>query len=520
MRQNRQGAKDAVLNRLLRHSDLPAMATTVSLISRFRESEDTSVSEFANLVLKDHALTSKVLKLVNSVSFSQFGEVTTISRAIILLGFESIKNLALTLMLFDQVQKNGPDEELVETLVKSFYSGILAQKIAGDTGFADREEAFLCSLFHTFGRMLVAFAWPEKIHEAKAFSREREVSEELAAFSVLGAPYEEFGMTIAKGWNFPSRIVQSMHRMRGREISGNPGELDRLNSIATFSNEITGILAASAGQAEREEELGKLAASFKDHYGDLHGKLSGIIASSLQDLVEYSSLFTIDLGSIPFSRQLLKETGEEAACGAADPDASPFDALAESLRTIDALLAVEQENTPESIFTKGIQDINNSILSSCSLNDVIRIALETMYRGMQLSGMSRVLFFIKDTKASEMHVRFGFGSGIEEIRQWFRVNYGESNDLFGMSILKQKDLVVKNIDDPEMKKLLPEWYRTRVSPRIFVILLPITIGNKPIGLFYIEGDREGFGKIAGSHFNYLKIIRDQTVVAIRQKQGY
>ncbi|MCC6347229.1 MAG: GAF domain-containing protein, partial [Nitrospirales bacterium] len=65
-----------------------------------------------------------------------------------------------------------------------------------------------------------------------------------------------------------------------------------------------------------------------------------------------------------------------------------------------------------------------------------------------------------------------------------------------------------------------EWYRTRVSPRIFVILLPITIGNKPIGLFYIEGDREGFGKIAGSHFNYLKIIRDQTVVAIRQKQGY
>ncbi|MFO0752163.1 MAG: HDOD domain-containing protein [Thermodesulfovibrionales bacterium] len=520
MQQNGQSTREVVLNRLLRNNDFPAMANTVGLIGKFKESEDASVSEFANLVLKDHALTSKVLKLVNSVSFSQFGEVTTISRAIILLGFESIKNISLTLMLFDQLQKNSPNEELVETLMKSFYSGILAQKIAQETGFVDREEAFLCALFHTFGKMMVAFAWPEKIHEIKAFSREREVSEELAAFSVLGAPYEEFGMTIAKGWNFPSRIVQSMHRMREREITGNPGELDRLNSIATFSNEITGILSSSPGPAEQEEKIGKLAASFREHYGELQGKLSGILSSSLQDMADYSSLFDIDLGEVSFGRQLLRGADGETKTGKAERDLSALDALAESLGTIDSLLEAQQEVTPESIFTKGIQEINNSILSSCSLNDIIRIALETMYRGMQLSGMSRVLFFIKDTKASAMNVRFGFGSGIEEIRKWFRVDYGQSDDLFSVSVLKQKDLVMKNIDDPELKKLLPEWYRARVSPRIFVVLLPITISSKPIGLFYIEGDREGFGKIAGSHFNYLKIIRDQAVVAIRQKQGY
>lgn len=520
MQQGRQSAKEAVLNRLLKNNDFPAMTNTVSLINKFKETEDASVSEFANLVLKDHALTSKVLKLVNSVSFSQFGEVTTISRAIILLGFENIKNLALTLMLFDHLQRSSSNSDLVDTIVKSFYSGILAQKIAQETGFADREESFLCSLFHTFGKIMISFSWPEKVHEIKVFGQEKAVSEELAALSVLGAPYEDFGMTIAKGWNFPSRIVQSMHRMRGKEISGNPGELDRLNSIATFSNEVTGILASAAGQKERQERIEKLITSFKEHYGNLHGKLSGIISSSLQDLVEYSSIFNFDLRSVPFSKQLLGGVEEGTASGAVGRDTRSFDELAESLGTIDALLESERKETPESIFTEGIQDINKSILSNFSLNDIIRVALETMYRGMQVSGMSNVLFFIKDTKLPAMSVRFGFGSGIEEIKKWFMINYGESKDLFSISILKQKDLVIKTIDDPEIRGLLPEWYQIRVSPRIFVILLPITINNKPIGMFYLEGDREGFVKITGSHFNYLKIIRDQTVMAIRQKQGY
>ena len=117
-----------ILEKLQEHHDFPAMSNTVEIINKFEISEDVSVSEFANIVLKDYALTSKVLKLVNSVSYSQFGEVTTISRAIVLLGFENIKNLALTLMLFDHFQKNSSNAEHMDTMVKSFYSGILAQR--------------------------------------------------------------------------------------------------------------------------------------------------------------------------------------------------------------------------------------------------------------------------------------------------------------------------------------------------------------------------------------------------------
>ena len=105
MGENSETTKDMILEKLQEHHDFPAMSNTIEIMNKFETSEDVSVSEFANIVLKDYALTSKVLKLVNSVSYSQFGEVTTISRAIVLLGFENIKNLALTLMLFGYFQK-------------------------------------------------------------------------------------------------------------------------------------------------------------------------------------------------------------------------------------------------------------------------------------------------------------------------------------------------------------------------------------------------------------------------------
>src|SRR5271169_7217272 len=107
MQEKRQNAKDLISERLHEHCDFPAISNTIKIINQFKVSEDTSVSEFANIVLKDYALTSKVLKLVNSVNYAQFGEVTTISRATILLGMENIKNLALTLMFFDYFQKNN-----------------------------------------------------------------------------------------------------------------------------------------------------------------------------------------------------------------------------------------------------------------------------------------------------------------------------------------------------------------------------------------------------------------------------
>lgn len=64
------------------------------------------------------------------------------------------------------------------------------------------------------------------------------------------------------------------------------------------------------------------------------------------------------------------------------------------------------------------------------MNDIIRIVLETMYRGMQLSGLSNVLFFIQDTKLPVMSIRFGFGGSIEKIKKWFKISFESPDNIF------------------------------------------------------------------------------------------
>ena len=83
--------------------------------------------------------------------------------------------------------------------------------------------------------------------------------------------------------------------------------------------------------------------------------------------------------------------------------------------------------------------------------------------------------------------------------------------------MKQNDLVIKDIEPPSIKKLLPDWFKSKVFAEIFIVLLPIIINKKPVGMFYVEGDKKGLQKISAGQLNYLKILRDQTVVAIRQK---
>ncbi len=404
-------------------------------------------------------------------------------------------------------------------MLKSLYSGILARKISVAANFADNEEAYICSLFHNFGKVLASFALPEKIEEIKFISLEQGISEDAAALSVLGARYEEIGMEMAGEWDFPEKIIHSMHKVSEMEIRANAGENDKLNSIAFFANSITEILATGAARKDMVEKIDKLVITFKAHFGMLYGTIASMITASFDNLHEFSGIFNVDsLQTVSFNRQFLTWANKAGKSLATSKEAVPEDFNTELIKTIDIIFESERMFSPESIFAKGIQDINSAILGNFSLNDIMRIVLETMYRGMQLSGEAKALFLIKDTKSPTMSIRFGFGSGIEELKKWFNIPLGDPKDIFNIAIAKKLDLVMKDIEPQAIRQLLPEWFKGRVFEKIFIVLLPILINNKPIGMFYVEGDREGFEKISGSHLNYLRILRDQTVMAIKQKQ--
>src|SRR5262245_16171009 len=85
-----------------RDSEFPALSSTISEINKIVADESESAGKLTKTILQDLALTNKLLKLVNTVSYGQFGgKINTISKAVVILGFETVRNVAMTLILLE-----------------------------------------------------------------------------------------------------------------------------------------------------------------------------------------------------------------------------------------------------------------------------------------------------------------------------------------------------------------------------------------------------------------------------------
>ena len=323
MDQTATNQKNRILLRIRQASDLPAMAETVTVINKFKASEDTSVSELADILLRDYALTTKLLKVVNSVHYMQSGQVTTISRAIFLMGIESIKQIALTLMLFDHMQKHSAQTEMMDAIIQAFCSGVLAQKIVQDLNYVEEEEAFICALLHPLGKIIVAHTMPEKIAEIRHMSAEQGISEEQASASVLGLSFEEIGTTIATEWNYPQKLVQSMHHTTGADVPAEPQEVHKLSMIASLSNEMSIVLATDAEKKDKEARIKNLLALYKDRIPARPKNIDLLIGTSVKDFNKLASDLDLNLGKSSFSKKL-NTWVEDAEPSASDKEVLSF----------------------------------------------------------------------------------------------------------------------------------------------------------------------------------------------------
>jgi eukaryotic-like serine/threonine-protein kinase len=505
-----------LLAAIRKSGEFPAMAKTVGLISSLTSSEATSSGSLADTILQDYGLTQKVLRLVNTVAFAQYDEVTTITRAVLLMGFERIRSVATSLILFEHLQKQARTGPLVDALNMSFYSAILGRNIADNSGVADTEEAFICALFHRLGRLLVAFYLPE---DYEAIRSVEENQQDAKAREVLGLTFQEMGMAVAAELGLPEKLSDSMIRVPGSDSRRTLTPNERLGCLATLSNDITDVLAVPNDPGKKKAEIDRLLGSYKGQI-TLSGKVKveDLIAKSLKELKESSSTFKLDL---PGSR-FVSGIGEwrVATIVSAGATAAGLAAASSAGALVSAEGAGEAESPaaelPETILTKGLHEITSLLVGEYTLDDVLKVALETIYRALG-PGRTRVFFLLKDPSAAVARFRFGFGHTTAEMRPWFEVPIRGAEDLISLSFTQQKDIVVKDLTASEIVRALPDWFTERGVPDRYMVLLPLVVDQRTVGLFYVDGDPSGLAGLTPAVQNYLKVLRGQAVLAIRQK---
>ena len=87
-----QDPLEAVLDRLRVSSGFPTLSTTISDVNRVVASDSHSAQQITQVILRDVSLTTKLLQLVNSAVYGQFGSIRTVSRAVLILGCEAVRN--------------------------------------------------------------------------------------------------------------------------------------------------------------------------------------------------------------------------------------------------------------------------------------------------------------------------------------------------------------------------------------------------------------------------------------------
>ncbi len=517
---------DKLTSYLRARSDFPALSKTVALINEKVSTEgDTSITELTNIILDDLALTNKLLKMVNTAIYAKFqvsGRINTVSRAIYLLGVKTVRNTAMAIFLLENIKSKTLQYEIRELFIISYMTALISKKLSAELDLKDREEAFICGMFHNLGLLLVKFYLTKESKEIDGLISREDISSDRASKKVLGFTYSEIGKLISKQWHFSDTAIYCMDRLPLDSIPKPVTNVDMIHRVILFSSLLCELVNSdNLKRNEWEKKLSEFMWRFESSFTIKEDSLLGIFDSALDELIVYVTNYNLNLEESTFIRKLfylLRNTKIPDSLKGADdmrPTAHATDE-APAVKGIDSLIEGtedDEKETPEEVMTRGIMDITDCLLNDdFSLNDALRMMLETMYRGIKFDN---VIICIKNTKDNTMDCRFGFGRDIEEYAKSFRFKIDDKTmDLFNISLKDNSIILLKDLQDKRMKQHMPDWY-VLLKDSGTMIVIPIVMNKNPIAMIY--GDYvEPNVEISRKSLRILKTIQKQALLAIKQ----
>ncbi|WP_028584136.1 HDOD domain-containing protein [Desulfogranum mediterraneum] len=191
-------------------SKMPSLSTTVSKVLEICSRPDTAPNDLNKVISLDPVLTGQVLKLINSAYYSLMNKVTSLTRAIIMLGLNTVKNLALSTAVIRCVGQAKKSKALP---IKHFWAhsigvGVMAKLLAAERGvdMGEREEYFVAGLLHDLGKI----PFGDEYTEVVRMTRRQQTSLIQVEQEILDIDHEEVGQMIAEKWKLNSALTDAI----------------------------------------------------------------------------------------------------------------------------------------------------------------------------------------------------------------------------------------------------------------------------------------------------------------------
>jgi HD-like signal output (HDOD) protein len=477
--------------RIRRRGDMPGFTRAINAILASMRGEDERDFSMTQTVLSDPVLTQKVLRLANSGMYSAFGQrINTVSKAVLVLGTEAIGHLALGLKLIEELGKSSPDSVQAHIeMEKAVLAGMVAQKVALQSASRDPEEAVVCSILHSLGRMMVTFYLPEHwlLLQQQAggngpVQQERE-TQDRAAQEHLGLSLEQIGRATAEHWGLPRNLVAGMRRVEPGERFEGFGHDDWLAALGTMSSQCAESLWN--GDEAGEARVAELAADF-----------SAMLGVSPETIV----------GAVDKARM------EAAADLSIAPLANPPEKRARSAAS------ARMREAGNKILLSGVTDMNDAAMSAAGATpgQMMSMAIETAYHGLSFT---RAFGFLRSRRDGKYSAKIGLGDGAKAMLPQLTFDDIYEPNVFFAALGSDRVIFIENARDPKFASKLPGWWKGTLGDGHCFVIIPLCTHGEPVGFIYGDwDDRYPSVYLNQTEFSLLNDLRALVVKTVERRQ--
>ncbi|EAR61085.1 HDOD domain-containing protein [Neptuniibacter caesariensis] len=491
-----------------RLGDLPVFSATVNRIQQISASEESDAMALAMAIMKDTGLTARLLKLANSPVYKRGqGNINVVSRAVVLLGFNQIKNICLTLKLIESFHDEHPDLDVPGLMMRQFLSANIAKELAirADKA-ADPEEAYIGALLFGLGEVMVACTMPDQYRKLLRLKSTSDKKWPTLQAEVLGISFSELGREMAAGWGYPKQVTNSMSQVQLQQLDE---KSDLLNSLPSLAN---GLVQQVYGQDHADEQpYDQLVDAVSLVGGIPFDDVGEVTLQCFRQVAKVSRVYGLKTSSLIPE---FTETGNIAKDDMVRQLSFLAHSEAENIAAEEAIETVQRAEQEELKRSEEQLDYLNRltelIASEGKIHEVFKLVIEAIRK---CSNFDRSMLCLLGKKNTHLSVKMIEGDQIEPLQAYFeRSKNGKADDLFFKVLSKQVTLLVNDLDEEGWRKRLPPDFVGKVDCHGFV-LIPLTMGNRVIGMLYADKLNES-GAVSEDDFNAFNHFATQTRLAL------
>lgn len=191
--------------RVLGISNMPTLPGVVKSVGRMVEDRDSSASDIAEIIAKDQVLSARILRLINSPVYGFPGRISSVTHALVLLGFNVVKGLVLSTAVFDTFAKQA-----IGLWEHSLGCAILSRRIAKELSVPDVEEIMIAGLLHDLGKAILSFVAEREFESAVRAARSERCHIAVAERETFGIDHAHVAGWICQQWHLPPRLSDAL----------------------------------------------------------------------------------------------------------------------------------------------------------------------------------------------------------------------------------------------------------------------------------------------------------------------